>query len=62
MTEKKQNNNGIIPLVIIKRLENELSGLEFGGCSLIVNVRDKHLTFRIEKTISMAMAKEAKSE
>ena len=42
-----------IPQVVIERLEREICGLEFGGVSLIVAVRDGHPTFRIEKTISV---------
>jgi len=42
-----------IPLSVIKRLEGEIRGVDFGGVSLIVAIRDGHPTFRIEKTISI---------
>jgi hypothetical protein len=49
----KQNSKSNIPPTVIERLEREIYGLEFGGVSLIVAVRDGHRTYRIEKTISV---------
>jgi hypothetical protein len=49
----KKGSNGNIPPTVIERLEREICGLEFGGVSLIVAVRDGHRTYRIEKTISV---------
>jgi hypothetical protein len=45
--------SGNIPAMVIERLEREISGLDFGGVSLIINLRDGHPTYRIEKTISV---------
>jgi hypothetical protein len=44
---------GNIPPAVIERLEREIQGVDFGGVSLIVSVRDGHPTYRIEKTISV---------
>ena len=49
----KQEYNGYIPLAVIKRLKSEIQGVDFGGVSLIISVRDGHPTFRIEKTVSI---------
>jgi hypothetical protein len=49
----KKGYNGNIPPTIIERLEREIQGVDFGGVSLIVSVRDGHPTYRIEKTISV---------
>jgi hypothetical protein len=45
--------NHCIPSTVIKRLENEIRGMDFGGVSLIIAIRDSHPTYRIEKTISV---------
>ena len=42
-----------IPAEIIGRLEQEVQGIDFGGVSLIVTVRDGRKNYRIEKTVSM---------
>ncbi|MDR0456397.1 MAG: hypothetical protein LBH20_06915 [Treponema sp.] len=42
-----------IPQSVIERLEQEIRGIDHGGVSLVVNIRDRHLTFRIEKTVSI---------
>jgi len=41
-----------IPATVISRLEHEIQGVEFGGVSLIITIRNGHPTFRIEKTLS----------
>ena len=48
-----KNNSNNIPEVVIEKLEREIQGVVFGGVSLIINIRDGHLTYRIEKTISI---------
>lgn len=47
--------NGIfsIPSAVLQRLEHEIRGIDFGGVSLIIVIRDGHPTFRIEKTVSI---------
>ena len=47
------HKTGNIPPVVIEKLEQEIRGVEHGGVSLIVNIRNGHPTFRIEKTISI---------
>jgi len=42
-----------IPEAVIEKLEREIQGVVFGGVSLIVNIRDGRLTYRIEKTVSI---------
>jgi hypothetical protein len=42
-----------IPPTVINRLEREIQGIDFGGVSLIITIRDSHPTFRIEKTVSV---------
>ena len=49
----KQGYCGNIPPAVIERLEQEIQGVDFGGVSLVVAIRDGHPTFRIEKTISV---------
>jgi len=49
----EKGRGGKIPQAVIDVLENEICGVGFGGVSLVVNVRDGHPTFRIEKTISI---------
>jgi hypothetical protein len=49
----KQGYSGNIPTTVIQCLEHEIQGVDFGGVSLIVSVRDGHPTYRIEKTISV---------
>ena len=49
----KKNNNSNIPADVIQRLEYEVDGVDFGGVSLIVSIRDGYPAFRIEKTISI---------
>jgi hypothetical protein len=45
LTVSKTGNNGnIIPIIAIKGLEEELSGLDYGTVSLSVYVRDGHIT------------------
>ena len=44
---------GNIPTTVLEMLEHEIRGVEHGGVSLIVNIRNGHPTFRIEKTISI---------
>jgi hypothetical protein len=39
--------------VVVERLEREIQGVDFGGVSLIINIRDGRATYRIEKTISV---------
>ena len=51
VSHKKSNSN--IPLAVIKKLEDEMQGIDFGGVSLIILFRDGYPTFRIEKTISV---------
>jgi hypothetical protein len=51
MAEKSDGAN--IPATVITRLEQEIQGVEFGGVSLIITIRDGHPTFRIEKTVSI---------
>jgi hypothetical protein len=34
-------------------MEAELKSIQFGGCSLIANVRDGKITYRLEKVISV---------
>jgi len=45
------NNN--IPEAVIEKLKHEIQDVVFGGVSLIINIRDGHPTYRIEKTISI---------
>jgi len=45
-------NSCHIPAAVISRLEREMEGLEFGGVSLVIAIRNGHPTFRIEKTLS----------
>jgi len=52
-TISQKNNSNNIPEVVIDKLEREIQGVVFGGVSLIINIRDRHLTYRIEKTISI---------
>ena len=52
-TISQKNNSNNIPEVVIEKLEREIQGVVFGGVSLIINIRDRHLTYRIEKTISI---------
>jgi len=47
------NKISCIPPTVIKRLEHEIRGIDFGGVSLIITVRDGHFNFRIEKTVSI---------
>jgi len=49
-------NNINIPKTVIEKLEQELQGIDFGGVSLIINIRDSHPTYRIEKTVSIMTA------
>jgi len=49
----KQNYDGNIPPGVIKQLEQEIRGVDFGGVSLVVAIRGGHPTFRIEKTVSI---------
>jgi hypothetical protein len=42
-----------IPPTVIKQLEREMNGIEFGGISLIINFRNGHPSYRIEKVISV---------
>jgi hypothetical protein len=49
----KQGYNGNIPPAVIERFEREIRGLDFGGVSLVVTVRDGHPAYRIEKTVSI---------
>jgi hypothetical protein len=51
ITEKEFSGN--IPQTAIDRLEREIQNVNFGSVSLIVSIRDKHPTFRIEKTVSI---------
>ena len=51
VTDKNYNNN--IPLSVIGKLESEMQGVDFGGVSLIIAIRDGRPTFRIEKTVSI---------
>jgi len=41
-----------IPMDIISRLEHEIEDVEFGGISLIISIRNRRPSFRIEKTLS----------
>jgi len=52
LTVTKTGCNCNIPEAIISRLGYEMQGVEFGGVSLIITIRDGHPTFRIEKTLS----------
>jgi len=52
-TVSQNNFNGNIPLFVIEKLEREIQGVNFGGVSLIVAIRDGRLSFRIEKTVSI---------
>jgi len=56
VTEKSVISN--IPAAVIEQLEQEIHGVNFGGVSLIVTIRDGHPSFRIEKTISIMTGKD----
>ena len=45
--------DGNIPIDIIQMLEDEIKGVDHGGVSLIVTIRDGNLSYRIEKIISL---------
>ena len=49
----KPSENSNIPISVIKKLEDEIQGVDFGGVSLVIAIRDSHRTYRIEKTVSI---------
>lgn len=51
--EKPLQDGRHIPATVIERLEREIQGVDFGGVSLIIAIRDSYPTFRIEKTVSI---------
>lgn len=56
LTEKTDNDKVFILPQIIEQFANELRNIAFGGCSLIVNVRNGRCSFRIEKIVSIQVA------
>jgi len=46
------SNKFNIPAAVLLKLEHEMQGVEFGGVSLIITIRDGRPAFRIEKTLS----------
>ncbi|MCL1812978.1 MAG: hypothetical protein FWG29_05600 [Treponema sp.] len=45
--------DGNVPVSVVQMLENEIKDIDHGGVSLIITIRDGHLSYRIEKTISL---------
>ena len=42
-----------VPAEVIRQLESEMQGINFGGVSLIIAIRDGRPAFRIEKIVSL---------
>ena len=61
-TISQTRHNGHIPQAVIEKLEREIQGVEFGGVSLIIAIRDGRPTFRIEKTVSILTGSEVTSD